>query len=149
MLGLFQTASLFFSPFLCPKILQVGLSSRGQRALQKLDAWKDVAPYCSAVVGRKDWSPQTSRKDAVNAADSPTAAGGGKEVGSALGGGQGQGVFPPPLSESGGDDEWGSADQDDAIVPLSDPGGGLNVYVDRPYVTQVVFFLLMIAGRIL
>lgn len=129
----------------------MGLSSRGQRALQRLDAWKDVAPYCSAVVGRKDWSPQTSKKDAVNAADSPAAAaaggaatgkddasgGGGGAPGSQNGGktGQGQGMFPPPLSESSGDDEWSSAN--DELVPLEDPGGNLNIYVDRPYVTQV------------
>ena len=40
------------------KFYLIGLGSRGQRSLQVLDAWDEVAKYCTAVVGRKDWSPE-------------------------------------------------------------------------------------------
>lgn len=36
----------------------IGLGGRGQRALKAIGAWDDVVePYCSTVVGRKDWAP--------------------------------------------------------------------------------------------
>lgn len=36
----------------------IGLGGRGQRALTTLGVWDDVVePYCSRVVGRKDWAP--------------------------------------------------------------------------------------------
>jgi 2-polyprenyl-6-methoxyphenol hydroxylase-like FAD-dependent oxidoreductase len=36
----------------------VGLGGRGQRSLSAIGAWADVVePYCSRVVGRKDWAP--------------------------------------------------------------------------------------------
>ena len=40
------------------KFYLIGLGSRGQKALQILDAWDEVSRYCTAVVGRKDWSPE-------------------------------------------------------------------------------------------
>ena len=39
----------------------IGLNGRGQRALKSLGAWDGVVePYCSTVVGRKDWAPGAS-----------------------------------------------------------------------------------------
>mmetsp|Transcript_7266 Transcript_7266/g.19024 ORF Transcript_7266/g.19024 Transcript_7266/m.19024 type:complete len:587 (-) Transcript_7266:214-1974(-) len=39
----------------------IGLNGRGQRALKALNAWDGVVePFCSTVVGRKDWAPGQS-----------------------------------------------------------------------------------------
>lgn len=40
------------------KYYLMGLSFRGQKALSKFHAWESVAAVSTAVVGRKDWSPQ-------------------------------------------------------------------------------------------
>ncbi len=37
----------------------IGLGGRGQTSLAKFGVWKDVEDVCTAVVGRKDWAPES------------------------------------------------------------------------------------------
>ena len=44
----------------------IGLNGRGQRALKTIGAWDDVLePFCSTVVGRKDWNPGASVDEGI------------------------------------------------------------------------------------
>lgn len=47
------------------KFYLIGLGSRGQHALTKYGVWDDVDAVCTAVVGRKDWSPESGAEDGV------------------------------------------------------------------------------------
>jgi kynurenine 3-monooxygenase len=40
------------------KFYLIGLGGRGQNALSKFGVWDHVRQYCTAVVGRRDWSPE-------------------------------------------------------------------------------------------
>lgn len=44
------------------KFYLIGLGSRGQTALQQFGVWKEVEDVCTAVKGRKDWSPESSEE---------------------------------------------------------------------------------------
>jgi 2-polyprenyl-6-methoxyphenol hydroxylase-like FAD-dependent oxidoreductase len=41
------------------KFYLIGLGGRGQKALEKFGVWKDVEDVSTAVVGRKDWAPES------------------------------------------------------------------------------------------
>jgi 2-polyprenyl-6-methoxyphenol hydroxylase-like FAD-dependent oxidoreductase len=41
------------------KFYLIGLGGRGQKALGKFGVWKDVEDVSTAVVGRKDWAPES------------------------------------------------------------------------------------------
>ena len=47
------------------KFYLIGLGSRGQKALAKYGVWDDVEAVCTAVLGRKDWSPESGAEDGV------------------------------------------------------------------------------------
>ncbi len=47
------------------KFYLIGLGSRGQTALKKFGVWDEVEAACTAVVGRKDWSPESGSEDGV------------------------------------------------------------------------------------
>lgn len=44
------------------KFYLIGLGSRGQTALNEFAVWKEVEDVCTAVKGRKDWSPESSEE---------------------------------------------------------------------------------------
>ena len=44
------------------KFYLIGLGSRGQLALNQFGVWNEVEDVCTAVKGRKDWSPESSDK---------------------------------------------------------------------------------------
>jgi 2-polyprenyl-6-methoxyphenol hydroxylase-like FAD-dependent oxidoreductase len=41
------------------KFYLIGLGARGQKALQTFGVWDEVEQRCVAVVGRKDWPPDS------------------------------------------------------------------------------------------
>ena len=43
----------------------IGLGSRGQNALRHFGVWDEVEAVATAVVGRKDWSPESGAEDGV------------------------------------------------------------------------------------
>lgn len=47
------------------KFYLIGLGNRGQSALRYYGVWDDVEAVCTAVVGRKDWSPESGEEDGV------------------------------------------------------------------------------------
>ena len=47
------------------KFYLIGLGSRGQNALKHFGVWDEVEAACTAVVGRKDWSPESGAEDGV------------------------------------------------------------------------------------
>lgn len=47
------------------KFYLIGLGARGQKALKSIGAWEAVSEYCTAVVGRKDWSPGAAADEGV------------------------------------------------------------------------------------
>ena len=47
------------------KFYLIGLGNRGQFALKHYGVWDDVEAVCTAVVGRKDWSPESGAEDGV------------------------------------------------------------------------------------
>ena len=47
------------------KFYLIGLGSRGQNALRQYGVWDEVEAACTAVVGRKDWSPESNSEDGV------------------------------------------------------------------------------------
>ncbi len=47
------------------KFYLIGLGQRGQSALAKYGVWDDVEKVCTAVVGRKDWSPESKSEEGV------------------------------------------------------------------------------------
>jgi len=47
------------------KFYLIGLGGRGQKALEHYGVWKDVEAVCTAVVGRKDWSPESGSEEGV------------------------------------------------------------------------------------
>ena len=47
------------------KFYLIGLGSRGQSALRHYGVWDEVEAVATAVVGRKDWSPESDSEDGV------------------------------------------------------------------------------------
>jgi kynurenine 3-monooxygenase len=47
------------------KFYLIGLGARGQTALAEFGVWKDVESVCTAVVGRRDWSPESGGAEGV------------------------------------------------------------------------------------
>lgn len=47
------------------KFYLIGLGSRGQNALKHYGVWDEVEAVATAVVGRKDWSPESGAEDGV------------------------------------------------------------------------------------
>ena len=47
------------------KFYLIGLGSRGQNALRQYGVWDEVEDVATAVVGRKDWSPESGAEDGV------------------------------------------------------------------------------------
>eukprot|EP00557_Chaetoceros_sp_GSL56_P003064 CAMPEP_0176491560 /NCGR_PEP_ID=MMETSP0200_2-20121128/8499_1 /TAXON_ID=947934 /ORGANISM="Chaetoceros sp., Strain GSL56" /LENGTH=550 /DNA_ID=CAMNT_0017889001 /DNA_START=214 /DNA_END=1866 /DNA_ORIENTATION=- len=47
------------------KFYLIGLGSRGQSALKHYGVWDEVEAVATAVVGRKDWSPESGAEDGV------------------------------------------------------------------------------------
>jgi len=47
------------------KFYLIGLGGRGQKALKKYGVWDDVKAVSTAVLGRKDWSPEAAADEGV------------------------------------------------------------------------------------
>ena len=47
------------------KFYLIGLGGRGQTSLDRFGVWKEVEDACTAVVGRKDWTPQSQEPTEV------------------------------------------------------------------------------------
>jgi kynurenine 3-monooxygenase len=47
------------------KFYLIGLGARGQTALAEFGVWNDVERVCTAVVGRRDWSPEAGGAEGV------------------------------------------------------------------------------------
>lgn len=47
------------------KFYLIGLGGRGQNALKHYGVWEEVEAVATAVVGRKDWSPESGAEDGV------------------------------------------------------------------------------------